>query len=114
MFVDIMTVYNAFKMPKDRLIADLSLCKEGCCPKTLSSLPCSGDHWRQGLRAQDGGPLTVFLLKKQQNISVIKTEGPGDIALGHDDGRSYDDLARTRACPFRGWGRRPSQYAYSV
>ena len=57
-------------------------------------------------------PAHSFPVKKQQNISVIKTEGPGDIALGHDDGRSYDDLARTRACPFRGWGRRPSQYAY--
>ena len=85
MFVDIMAVYNAFKMPKDRLIADLSLCKEGCCLKTFSSLPCSGDHWQQGPRAQDSSPLTVFLLKKLQNISAIKTEGPGRFCLWSGD-----------------------------
>ena len=66
MFADIMTVYNAFKMPKDRLIADLSLCKEGCCPRTLSSPPLlRGPLLRgpllRGPHTQGSSPLTVFL-----------------------------------------------------
>ena len=112
MFVDIMTVYNAFKMPKDRLITDLSLYKEGCCRKTLPSPPCSGEHWRHGAARARQRPAHSVPVKKEQNISVNKTATTQTDRLEVDaESRSCSVQLHGRTRPFRGWGRRPSRYA---